>query len=306
MTAQGSQTKNPIDVTMKLLIRGRPEAVLSLAGLVLPPQNFRFEDTDIITHEYHADHVLILENPRLAIYWEYQLAPKQEVLARWFEKCAALTAHLGMPVLLIVIYLERGDYATFPDRIEVTLGSAKTLFQFTTVKLWEHADRLRSGELIELVPFLFLCDNESKEETVLEEIDLIYRSDVSREVQSELYQAVFRIAGSRMPKETIDRLYREKESMIKENFDYDVLREILIDEGVEKGIEKGIEKGAYTEKLQMTRKILRARLGDIPERFESFLKGASKDQLDEIFDNALKVESYDELRLPSIIKETGF
>ena len=185
---------------------------MSLAGLVLPPQNLHFEDTDFITHEYRADHVLILENPRLSIYLEYQLAPKHEVLARWFEKCAALTTQLGMPVILIVIYLERGDYATFPDRIEASLGSVNNLFQFKTVKLWEHADRLRSGELIELVPFLFLCDNESKEETVLEEIDLIYRSDVPRGVQSELFQAVFRIAGSRMPKETIDRLYREKKN----------------------------------------------------------------------------------------------
>ena len=302
MSAQGSQSHNPIDVSMKMLIRGRPEAALSLAGLVLPPQTLRFEDTDIITHEYRADHVLILENPRLAIYWEYQLVPKLEVVARWAEKCASLMTQLGMPDILIVIYLEKGGYATFHDGFEATLGNTKTLFQFTAIKLWEHADRLRSGELIELVPFLFLCDNESKEETVLEEIDLIYRSDVSRQVQSELYQAVFRVAGSRLPKEVIDRLYREKESMIKENFDYDVLRDILIDEGVEKGIEKGIEKG----KLYMVRKLLEGRLGAIPQRLESFLQTATQVQLDELFDNALKVESYDELRLPSTIKETGF
>ena len=81
-----------------------------------------------------------------------------------------------------------------------------------------------------------------------------------------------------------------------------MLRDILIDEGVEKGIEKGIEKG----NLRMTRKLLEGRLGVIPQRFETFLQTATQIQLDELFDNALKVESYDELRLPSTINETGF
>ena len=67
MRQEGNQSHNPIDVSMKMLIRGRPEVALSLAGLALPHQEIRFDDTSVISHELHADHVMILEKPRVAI-----------------------------------------------------------------------------------------------------------------------------------------------------------------------------------------------------------------------------------------------
>ena len=187
---------------------------LSLAGLELPNQEIRFEDTSVISHELHADHRMILEKPRIGIYWEYQLSPKPEVVVRWFAKCAGLTFQLDMPVILIVIYLEKGDYATFHDRHEVILGNAKTKFEFTAIKLWEHTEQISNGELIELVPFLFLCESQLNEEIVKTELELIHKSDLSEEDQSELYQAVFRVAGSRLSKETINKLYREHKFML--------------------------------------------------------------------------------------------
>ena len=147
---------------------------------------------------------------------------------------------------LIVIYLEKGDYASFHDRIEVDLGRAKTLFQFTTVKLWEHTDRIRSGELVELAPFLYLCESHPGEETVQEELDLIHRANLKQEDQVELYLAVFRIAASRLPKETINKLYRENESMIKENFAYDPIREILLEEGSRRRLFRANQQTAFT------------------------------------------------------------
>ena len=303
MRQEGNQSHNPIDVSMKMLIRGRPEVALSLAGLALPHQEIRFDDTSVISHELHADHVMILEKPRVAIYWEYQLSPKPEVVVRWFAKCAGLTFQLDMPVILIVIYLEKGDYATFHDRHEVILGNAKTKFEFTAIKLWEHAERIRSGELIELVPFLFLCENQPNEEIVKTELDLIHKADLSDEDQSELYQAVFRVAGSRLPKETINKLYRENKSMLKENFEYDVLSEILREEAIEEGMAKGMAegkvKGMAEQKRLSTGKLLRARLGVIPTNVMSHLETASPEELDRIFDLALNIESYDELTLLS-------
>ena len=301
LAAQGSPPQNPIDLSIKMLLRGRPEVALSLAGLTFEPQKILFEDTAIQTHEYRADHVLILEKPRIAFYWEYQLVPKAEVVVRWFEKCAALTSKLGMPVILMVIYLEKGNYATFHDRHEASHGSARTLFQFTTIKLWEHVERIRSGELIELVPFLFLCDNKYKEETVLEEIDLIYRANLPETDQAELYQAVFRVAGSRLSSEIIDKLYREKESMIKENFEYDVLRELLIEEGIgigeERGVQKGIGIGEERGALKIARKLITNRLGEMPTYVESYLQSASESELTQILESLHKTESYDELKL---------
>src|SRR5438034_6644052 len=51
---------------------------------------------------------------------------------------------------------------------------------------WEHADRIRSGELPELAPLLILCDDQFSEATLREERELILTADVSQSVRSEL------------------------------------------------------------------------------------------------------------------------
>ena len=75
MRQEAGKSHNPVDISIKMLIRGRPEVAVSLAGLELHLQNIRFDDTRIISYELHADHVMILERPHIAIYWEYQLRP---------------------------------------------------------------------------------------------------------------------------------------------------------------------------------------------------------------------------------------
>lgn len=51
--------------------------------------------------------------------------------------------------------------------------SVKALFRecprdFTAIRLWEHADRIRSGELIELAPLLLLGEESPTEQSVRE------------------------------------------------------------------------------------------------------------------------------------------
>ena len=87
-----------------------------------------------------------------------------------------------MPVALLAIYLQKGDYITFHDRYEVEFGIIKTQFRFTTVKLWEHKSRVRSVELIELAPLLILFEETPTQQTVKEEIALIKNSALSDKV----------------------------------------------------------------------------------------------------------------------------
>ena len=83
--------------------------------------------------------------------------------------------------------------------------------------------------------------------------------------------------------------------MLKENFEYDVLGEILREEAIEEGKIKGMAE----QKRLSTGKLLRARLGEIPTNVMSHLETASPDELDRLFDLALNIESYDELTLLS-------
>src|SRR5437660_1752561 len=121
---------NVIDISLKALIREAPAAVLRLAGIHVSPDSVRVEDSALNLPELRADHVLILqdEEPTSAVYLEYQLHADPGVLPDWFAKCAGLTRQLGIPVVLLAIYLEKGDRATFPNSYCVEIGGARTEF----------------------------------------------------------------------------------------------------------------------------------------------------------------------------------
>lgn len=80
---------NPVDESVKALLRSHPDALFRLAGRPVEPHRIRIEDTAINVPEQRADHVFIVEEDggRLgAVYLEYQLQPRAEELAKWFAK----------------------------------------------------------------------------------------------------------------------------------------------------------------------------------------------------------------------------
>ena len=135
----------------------------------------------------------------MGIYLEYQLEPDPSLLKSWFAKCGGLTRQMGLPVVLMVIYLHKGDRATFPDKYSVAAGDLKTEFSFTAVRLWEYSDRIRSGELAELAPLLILCDDIPSEQTVQLEVELLRNAGLPRETLVDLLGLALRIASRRLP-----------------------------------------------------------------------------------------------------------
>src|ERR1051326_7552302 len=124
-----SDQSNAIDISVKALFRECPAAALRLAGLDIPPEDIRVEDPNINLPELRADHVFIIPTAALGgdafvpadateigIYLEDQLEPDADLVRSWFAKCGGLTRQMGLPVVLLVIYLERGSRVTFPDR----------------------------------------------------------------------------------------------------------------------------------------------------------------------------------------------
>lgn len=163
-------TAQPIDESMKALLRSHPGALFRLARHPIDPVRVRMEDTAINIPEMRADQVYIISgidgSDEGAVYVEYQLQPRPELLPTWFTKAGALHQQLGLPVALVVVYLEQGDRATFPNRYPVEVAGFTTRYEFTALRLWEHADRIRTGELWELAPLLVLCENDPGEATL--------------------------------------------------------------------------------------------------------------------------------------------
>ena len=274
---------NPIDRSMKLLVRHCPTVLLRLAGIETNDAEIKFEDANVIMPELRADHVCILSWIPFAVYLEYQFNPKKELLELWFAKCGALTKQLKMPVGLLAIYLQKGDYATFPDRYEVQVGDIKTQFHFTAVKLWEHESRIRSGELIELAPLLILFEDNPSHDTVREEIALIKNSGLPPKVQSDLLGTALILASRQFTRNVIKSLFEEEIKMKYETG--------LVDDWLEESKAEG--------ELNRTRKMLTLfltrRFNATPDALLKKIDGAEIKWCESLFDRAITIDSLEEL-----------
>src|SRR5689334_4097075 len=100
-------------------MRRAAPAFFRLAHVEVDPRTVHAEDVTINLPEHRADQVFVIgtaDDPnRWAMHLEYQLEPDARRLKGWFLKNAALTAQLECEVILTVVYLTRGRYATFPD-----------------------------------------------------------------------------------------------------------------------------------------------------------------------------------------------
>jgi hypothetical protein len=179
-----------IDRSLKVLTRHAAHALCRLADVAVAPDQIRFEDTAVNLAEFRADQILLLgaeDDPtRWGWHLEYQLEPDARVMAGWLLKNAAFNARLPLPVVLTVVYLTTGDRATFSDTHRTEGGSRSNEFRFDTLRLWEHADRIRDGDLPELAPLLVLCEDTPTEETLQRERELILGLDVTRPAKAEM------------------------------------------------------------------------------------------------------------------------
>lgn len=226
-----SELPNLIDRSVKALFRECRAAVMRLAGMEVEPQNIRVEDANLNLPELRADQIFLIEEEGasgFAIYLEYQLEPDAKLLTSWAAKWGGLTRQLGMPVILLALYLQRGDRATFPDRLLVRAGSMETELRFTAIRLWEHTERIRSGELPELAPLLLLCEAPPSIEIVAEEVTLIHASGLSQATQTELLGLAFLVATRHFTRELLQPIFEEDWSMVQ---GLDIIEDMMRDSG---------------------------------------------------------------------------
>jgi hypothetical protein len=161
---------------------------------------------------------------------EYQLQPNPSVMPGWLIKTGALTRQLGIRVILVVFYLERGSYASFPSTFITEAGGLKNEFSFPIIRLWEHANRHRSGDLQELAPLLALCEDRPTEQTLREEREIILGLDTTPEVRAELLAVALTVGLRYFTRDLLEGLFREELRMLKE---VDFIRELFSDEFAE-------------------------------------------------------------------------
>jgi predicted transposase YdaD len=283
--ARGVNLPNLIDRSLKVLIRRVAPAFFRLAGVSVDPATISPGDVSVNLPEHRADQVFLVgdttDPSRWALHLEYQLQPDARVLRGWLLKNAALTMQLEVPVILTVVYLAKGDRATFPTCYTATGGGLTNEYRFHTIHLWEHADRIRSGELQELAPLLVLCEDKPTERTLREERKLILDLEAPQPVRAELL-AVAAMVGTRyFARSLLERLFQEEMEMLKEvSF-------------IEEWIQEGEARGA---RLLLLRQ-LREQFGELPVAAVEHIENLDLAGCEELAVRVLRANSLEELAL---------
>jgi hypothetical protein len=127
-----------LDRAVKRVFGDAPLAALMLAGATLPEGvAVRREDVTINIAEHRADHLFVpnlIHNP-WALHMEYVARPDPRQHPNWHYKNACFNKQLNMPVPLVVLYLEKGDYATFHTGCIIKAGGISTSFIWHTEHL---------------------------------------------------------------------------------------------------------------------------------------------------------------------------
>lgn len=280
-----------IDRVVKNVFRDCPTLVTRLAGLTVAPQNIRVEDSNLNLPELRADHVFVLTEsdaePEGAIYLEYQLRPDPKLLPTWATKWAGLSRQLGIPVALVVLYLQKGDRATFPFRLRAQIGGFETELRFTAIRLWEQSERIRSGELAELAPLLLLSEENPTLETLQEEADLIHNASLPPDTEADLLNLILMV-GSRHFSREILRTFFQRE--------IDTMQDLgLIGDWLEDREARGKARGETEGTRKTVLRFLVNRFGTLPEALLERIEQANADWCNNLLDRAITAESLSEL-----------
>jgi len=234
-----------IDASLKTLIRSVFPAFLRLIGVQAGSEQVRLGDVSVNLPEFRADQLFMIgeedDASRWALHIEYQLEPDERMCRGWYHKNAALNAQLKRPVVLVAVYLTRGDRSRFPSSYRIEAGGLSNEYRFHAVHLWEYAERIRRGDLPELAPLLLLCEDRPDPETVLEEKQLIHGLSAPPEMKSHLLAVAYTVGLRYFSRGVLDALFREEREMIEAD---SWIRDWVL-EGEARGRAEGCEKPPY-------------------------------------------------------------
>jgi hypothetical protein len=277
-----------VDITLKVLSRAAPAAFFRLAGLSVDPVSIRHVDVNVAVAERRADHVFLVDaeygKPKWGLYLECQMQPQRRTLRGWASKWGNLGDQHDLDLIVLALYLQKGDRANFPDRYTVQVGSWTTELRFNTILLWEHADRIRSGELIEFAPLLVLWDDHSAEQVIQEERALLHAAPLSPEERTDLLGLAYVVGTKYLVRSVLDAIFGEELPMLK---DLGIISEWM---------EESEARGRATEAREMLLHVLERRFGTAPEALRAQIATATPEWCHATLDRALSVESYEELQ----------
>jgi len=295
-----------IDRALKILSGRYPDEFMKLLfGDQKGVSLLGVEDTQLNIPEKRSDKIFhVKHNNKKAIFnLEFVLQPNRKELANFFVKTAMLVAHFKtLPVVTIIVYVEKGRYATFPAQFENQFLRFSNYFIFDRILLWDFKNQIESGELPHLAPLIPLFYNKPDIKVLEKDRELIYRVSEQQE-RADLIALAMMVALRKFKKEFIYDFFKEEYDMLKEADFIQEWKEEWIEEGREKGREEGREKGreegreegiAYG-KYALLLHMIRQRFRTIDPVTEKHLHDLHAKDIDELSVNLFAMQSLDDL-----------
>ena len=224
------------------------------------------------------------------LHVEFQLHHQKELPRRLFVYSALLTEQFKLPVLTVVLYLERRK-RKLPEAYQVRIGD-QVIHQFTyrVIRLWELEEDIRLGKLRELAPLLILASRE-KDDAVLEQERWLILEEPDAGKRADLLALAMTIASRYFDKKRLWDFFREEVVQLRGSS----LIEDWVEEGIQKGIQQGIQQGYIRALREDVVSLLEERFGVVEaDILEALQKVDQVEALKTLHKNAVWVDSLEE------------
>ena len=290
-----SEQHHSLDHAAREIVRLVPDLILRVLEISARGRRLRFADTAVRSRQLQADHVLLVgedDDPDpFGCHVEFQAGDDRREFPRWNLKNAALNVQLNRPVALVIIYLQPG---AAPCELEIVAGGISNYHRFVAIRLWELEERIRTGDLPELAPFLVLWNHEAGVGVLEEQRDLILSADLSIEVVEELFGWTMVLGNRFFPFEVMSSVFEEEIKMLK---DFPPVQQWIEESRLEGRLE-GEERGGLKQLRQTCERTLVERFGPISPAAKEFLDTRTTGELSDLIVATVHASDLPSLGIP--------
>ena len=289
----------PYDATTKDLLTERPRDLLAFLGLPAADYEVEAIDADLSTVTAAADKILRIGGPEPSLaHIEAQSGPDQTLDERTLHYNVLTGFRHALPVHSVILLLRKeADSTRLTGNLQKRLPDGRIYLDFfyTVVRVWEKpVEEALSGGL-GVLPLAPLCDVTLDEmpgviARMKERID----TEATREDAGELWTATNVLMGLRYPDTVAEELLKGVRDMEESSTYQAIMRKGQVI-GEQIGRQEGEQQGRIEEAQRMVIHIGTRRLGEPSDAIVAQIMGLTLDELENLTDRILEVESWGEL-----------
>ena len=249
--------------------------------------------SDVLMRCFSPEHGEFLQLTELQIRYKPRLPRRMRAYAGLAEEAFDLPV---FPVLINILPSRRGSEVA--ERYESEFMGLHARQDYRVINLWEvDANMVLQRPLPGLLPFAPVLKGGAQPPVVVRALDMLRQDEKLSDLEPLL--AFFASFVFEIP--VVQQIMRWDMNVLRESPWYQEILEQGLAEGIEKGMQQGMrqgmQQGMQQGALRQLLRLLRARFQTTPPTVQIRLQQLDTDQLEQLVDVALAVESLDEFML---------